>query len=231
MERRKRYPIIDGMKLCSKCNTVKPITEYSPAKNTKGEPIYRCHCKDCMREYYLNMRRAKGVQLNKWYPVIDGCKQCTRCNQIKPINQFGKMTRNISGLRAACKECDLERALIYRRAQGRVPNTFVAHPVIDGIKKCHMCLEDLSVDKFQVNKKGYMKHSCKKCNLVLQKPQRHRYYKRDSEELNDRYLTMVLSANNKNGMHIHKKDIPQEVFNILRTKIKLERELKQLKNQ
>jgi hypothetical protein len=232
MERRKRYPVIDGMKLCSKCNTTKTVSEFRKSKNSKGESSYRGHCKQCQISYYEKRRRAEGVKPNKWYPVIDGSKQCTICNKVKPVDQFGKHSRNISGLRANCKECTLEKSLQWRRAKGMVPNTFVAHPIIDGIKKCHVCLEDLPVDNFYVNKKGYMKHSCKKCNLALQRPYREKYYKRDSEELTDEYLRMVLNANSvKYGRpQIHKKDIPQEVFDVLRNKLNLQRELRQLKS-
>jgi hypothetical protein len=225
MERRKRYPVIDGMKLCSKCNTVKPITEYSPAKNAKGESIYRYHCKECMRVYYTNSRRSKGVQASKHYPIIDGHKECTRCSQVKPVIEFRKMTRNISGIRSHCIQCDLERTLAYRRAKGKLPNTFVAHPVVDGVKKCHVCLKNLSVDNFYVNKKGYMKHSCKKCNIELQRPYRNQYYKRDSEQLTDGYIGMVL----RKHVNLHLKDIPKDLIDITRKKIKLQRELKQLK--
>jgi hypothetical protein len=135
------------------------------------------------------------------------------------------MTRNISGIRAHCIQCDLERCLAIRRAQGKVPNTFIDHPVIDGIKKCYMCLKDLSVDNFYVNKKGYMKHSCKKCNLELQRPHRDKYYKRDSEQLTDGYIGMVL----RKHVNLHLKDMPKELIDITRKKIKLQRELKQLK--
>ena len=145
MERRKRYPIIDGMKLCSKCKTVKPITEYSPGKNIKGEPIYRCHCKDCMRIYYTNKNRSKGVQPKKYYPIIDDHKECVRCNQVKPVDQFRKSNIYKSGIRGHCIECDLKENLQWRRAKGMVPKTFVAHPVIDGLKQCYICNKNLSV--------------------------------------------------------------------------------------
>lgn len=221
---KKYYPVIDGMKLCGKCNVTKPISEYSNN---------RCHCKDCMRVYYTKQRRAKGVQLNKWYPVIDGCKQCTRCNQIKLVVEFGKMSRNLSGLRPHCSACDLEKGLQWRRAKGMVPKTFIAHPIIDGLKQCYICNENLSVEQFSVNSKGHMGHSCKACNRKKDRPYRIKYYKRDSEGLTDEYLRMVLNANaaRYDRIHIHKKDIPQELFDMLRNKIKLQRELKQLKNQ
>lgn len=219
---KKYYPVIDGMKLCSKCNVTKPISEYSNN---------RCHCKECMIVYYTKQRRARGVQFNKWYPVIDGCKQCTRCNQIKPVVEFGTMSRNLSGLRPHCSACDLEKSLQWRRAKGMVPNTFIAHPIIDGLKQCYVCNENLAVNKFLVNKKGYTTHSCRTCTLKKERPLHHKYYKRSSEQLTDGYLTMVLSSRSKNGTYIRKEDIPQNLFNMLRTKLKLQRELRQLKNQ
>ena len=224
--RKLKNPVIDGHKKCGVCHTVKPVDAFSMKKSLHGELFHISKCKECICVYSTKLKRSLGVQPKKLYPIIDGCKQCTLCDKVKPVDQFGKMTRNISGLRAACKECELEKSLIYRRAQGRVPNTFVVHPIIDGIKKCHICLKDLSIDNFYVNKKGYMKHSCKKCNLVLQKPLRQKYYKRDSEQLTDEYLRMVIFKH----IPIKKKDIPEDIFHIFREKIKIQRELRQLNN-
>jgi len=221
-----KYPAIDGMKICSKCNTTKTVSEFRKSKNSKGESDYRGHCKQCQISYYEKRRRAQGVKPNKWYPVIDGSKQCTLCNKVKPVDQFGKMTRNISGLRPHCRECGLEKSLQWRRAKGMVPNTFVAHPVIDGMKKCYMCLEDLPLDRFYVDNKGYITHSCRTCDCNREKPYRQKCYKRDSEQLTDGYIGMVL----RKYVNLHLKDMPQELIDITRKKIKLQRELRQLKS-
>jgi len=213
---KKYYPVINGMKLCGKCNVTKPISEYSNN---------RCHCKECMIVYYIKKRRAKGVKLNKWYPVIDGCKQCTRCNEVKPITNFYKRAINKSGLLGHCIECDLQEALKWRRAKGMIPNVEIRYPIIDGFKKCYLCNENLAVEKFSI-KDGNLRHSCKTCNLKKDKPYRIKYYKRDSEGLTDGYLAMVI----RRHVPIHKKDIPEDIFHIFREKIKIQRELKQLKS-
>lgn len=223
--RKLRNPIIDGHKKCGVCYTVKPVDEFSMKKSLHGEMFHRSKCKQCVRDYTTKRNRSLGVQPNKWYPIIDGHKQCTRCNHVKPVDQFRKMTRNMSGIRAHCIECDLEKSLEYRRAKGMVPKTFVAHPIIDGLKQCYLCNENLSVEKFSLNSRGHMLHSCKACNREKEKPYRHKYRKRDHEEITDGYVAAIIRRNTK----VQKKDIPQELLDMYRTRIKLKRELKQLK--
>lgn len=224
--RKLRNPVIDGHKKCGICNTIKPIDAFYMKKSLHGEIFPKSKCKECTRDYATRRNRSLGVQPNKWYPIIDGSKQCTLCNKVKPIDQFGKHSRNISGIRCHCKECELKRNLKYRRAKGAVPNVEVAHPIIDGLKQCYVCNENLSVEKFSVNKKGYMTHSCRKCNIKRDRPLRHKYYKRDSEQLTNEYLGMVI----RKHISIKKKDIPEDIFHVFREKIKLQRELRQLKS-
>jgi len=224
--RKLRNPIIDGHKKCSVCHTVKAVDAFSMKKSLHGEMFHKSKCKECIRAYSTKLKRSLGIQPTKCYPIIDGCKQCTRCDKVKPIDQFGKHSRNISGIRCHCKECEVERSLKHRRAKGAVPNVEVTHPIIDGLKQCYVCNENLSVEQFSVNKKGYMKHSCRTCNLKKEKPLRHKYYKRDSEGLTDNYLGMVI----RKHIPIKKKDIPEDIFHVFREKIKIQRELKQLKN-
>jgi hypothetical protein len=195
-------------------------------KSLHGEIFPKSKCKECTRAYAIRRNRSLGVQSNKCYPIIDGSKQCTICDKVKPIDQFGKHSRNISGIRCHCIECELERNLKYRRAKGAVPNVEVAHPIIDGLKQCYVCNENLSVEQFSVNKKGYMKHSCRTCNLKKERPLRHKYYKRNSKQLTDEYLGMVI----RKHVPIKKKDIPEDIFHVFREKIKLQRELRQLKS-
>ena len=38
-------------------------------------------------------------------PIIDGKKECTKCKQMVPIEQYGKLTRAKNGLKSACKPC------------------------------------------------------------------------------------------------------------------------------
>lgn len=224
--RKLRNPVIDGHKKCGVCNTVKTVDAFNMKKSLHGEMFHKSKCKECVRNSSTKRNRSIGVQPKKCYPIIDGCKQCTLCNKVKPVDQFRKMARNISGIRAHCIECDLEKGLKWRRAKGMVPNTFITYPVINGLKQCYMCNENLVVEQFSVNKKGYTSHSCKICDLKKEKPYRHKYYKRDSEQLTDEYLGMVI----RKHISIKKKDIPEEIFHVFREKIKLQRELRQLKN-
>jgi hypothetical protein len=37
----------------------------------------------------------------------DGLKQCRRCQDLKPVSEFYRDTRNTDGLKSYCKPCDL----------------------------------------------------------------------------------------------------------------------------
>ena len=44
-----------------------------------------------------------------------GYKQCTICNEIKPIDNFTKRSANRSGISCYCKSCNCQTAKNYRK--------------------------------------------------------------------------------------------------------------------
>ena len=85
----KRYKenLGEGLKRCSKCNTVFPI-ELFP-KNGKNR--VHSQCKEC-----------KNSQRRKEMNVV---KKCSKCKEIKDISMFWKNRSNNDGYHWHCKEC------------------------------------------------------------------------------------------------------------------------------
>ena len=62
-----------AVKTCTKCETVKPVTEFAKDAS-RGDNCQR-HCKDCERAY-KSERRERASELNKaWYIANKEAKQ------------------------------------------------------------------------------------------------------------------------------------------------------------
>lgn len=65
-----------------------------------------------------NRARALGLHRPKNYETVlrvrqETTQKCTCCKKIKPLNEFGKCSRNTRGVQATCKECRRE----YRKSE------------------------------------------------------------------------------------------------------------------
>ena len=97
----KRYKenLGEGLKRCSKCNTVFPI-ELFP-KNGKNRVHSQCkECKNSQRRKEMNV--VKEMNAVKEMNVV---KKCSKCKEIKDISMFWKNRSNNDGYHWHCKEC------------------------------------------------------------------------------------------------------------------------------
>lgn len=81
---------------CKKCDTVKPITEFSP-----GGKYHHYYCKAC------NAKKARAYAENMEpvdEPTVDE-KVCPGCMQNLPASNFHRATKTKTGLQTYCKEC------------------------------------------------------------------------------------------------------------------------------
>lgn len=116
------------MKKCSKCSEYKGFESFHKDKNSKDG--YKTWCKDCRKKEtkeYRQKYREKVLESKKeWYKktkteiefrnkkALDMIeKECTKCNNIKDINQFRQ--RANGGYYSVCKQCENESNKIYRK--------------------------------------------------------------------------------------------------------------------
>jgi RNase P subunit RPR2 len=212
-----KYSIIDGHKGCTKCDVIKPVAEFSI--NNKSKTGVSSQCKQCATVHRVKMRRAAGMPPNTWkaYPVIDGVKKCYKCLKDFSIDQF---TYKSKYLRHCCKECDLgtteERRVKYEAR-------YAKEKEIRSTRIKERRRDPEHMEKFRAWNKASNKKTHESGKWA-------EWYRKQSELLTDTYLLSVMNqrSSKKKNVYIPKADVSQEVFELLRTKIKLQRELRQL---
>ena len=211
------YEVIDGHKGCTKCHIVKPIDRFSIAKSKSG---LSSQCKDCATEHRIAVRRAAGMQPNKWkaYPVIDGVKKCYKCLKDFSIDQF---TYKSKYLRHCCKECDLGTT---EERRAKYEARYAKEKEIRSIRIAERRRDPKHRDKFIAWNKA--------SNKKTHESGRYReWYRKQSSEITDTYLMSILNRSFRNkSEYIPRAEVSQEVLELLRKQIKLKRELRQSKS-
>ena len=125
-------------KICSRCRVEKSIFEFSRDLNKKSGHISLC--KDCCKEKH---NEKPNINHRKNYTCEHGFKICRKCNEKKPLSNFGKSKNNRDGLNNKCKEC--------------FKNEYMATPGIEhrkkynspiGFKVCSTCEEMKPISYF-----------------------------------------------------------------------------------
>ncbi|RYE97732.1 MAG: hypothetical protein EOO77_38530, partial [Oxalobacteraceae bacterium] len=93
-------------------------------------------------------------------------KQCFRCGEKKPIEQFSPCRHDKSGLYSYCKACvnEAHRKQHFAK-QGRVPPESLP-PVADGFKRCYTCKSTkplIAFAKHRSARDGY-RGTCRDCS-------------------------------------------------------------------
>jgi hypothetical protein len=98
---RKRVEVVDGMKTCSKCNRLLPVSEFHVHSQTSSG--LASACKSCssaaFKATYVPTVRTTAIL------VVDGKKLCTGCDKVLPVSEFGKDKSTKTGLAHRCKKC------------------------------------------------------------------------------------------------------------------------------
>jgi hypothetical protein len=116
-------------KNCTKCSEWKPLEKFF--KSSKGTGGRDSKCKECQRLYYLINADREKERSRKWYAdrkgvpvtpqkivivstrIINDCevdgKECTKCNEWKPLNKFSTDKKGTGGFKSECKECSAKR--------------------------------------------------------------------------------------------------------------------------
>jgi hypothetical protein len=234
------YAVIDGHKECTKCHIIKPVCDYQIRNNKNGSSTPEANCRKCKAEYINNLRRSRGVQVRKRYPIIDDHKECTACNINKHVSEY--YMKADGKIFAKCSLCMIEYHEKNRRVIGMKKN--YKFPIIDGIKKCSKCFIDKPVIEYL---KGM--HHCKKCYIEpiikrrkevyneYDKIRSRVYYNNNKEKVSNRYRThwnktkenvgdSYIKALLTGNTTIKRADIPPELIEIKRKQVLLSRQIK-----
>ena len=100
------------IKWCPQCQQYLPCDEfYRNAAQSDGLAPY---CKPCWREFcrVRHARLREGMQDKRRRQPKEDAKQCSRCQEVKPVSDFYKSDQWIDGLHVYCKKC----VLAYQKA-------------------------------------------------------------------------------------------------------------------
>lgn len=96
---------------CSTCKVEKPESEFHRSRSVKRGFQYACKaCQNVKSEKRRQERIAMGPI------IIRTSKTCCKCNNTKPISQFGVYRSSADGYLSYCKPCWLQ---ITKAAQAR----------------------------------------------------------------------------------------------------------------
>lgn len=116
-EVRKRYPrprpsletVPTATKRCSQCGETKPLEQFRA--NSVSRDGHHSFCVPC-QDAYLQRRRPR----RRPPKPPKGYQRCSGCQQVKPIDDFGRDRSRPTGRRAPCKVCARADRLRQRRS-------------------------------------------------------------------------------------------------------------------
>jgi len=95
------------------CGEEKPISEFQFSNEEKG--TYQVQCKSCRNKMRRDKTQERKDKWNKENGITSGVnKKCSKCKEVKPVNEFGKLNKRKDGLKELCKECKRKETKEYR---------------------------------------------------------------------------------------------------------------------
>ena len=94
---------MNDFKICTKCNIEKDIKYFEFRSDTNK---YRNYCKKCNKGY-LTTRDEKLNIINTLF--LEGLKECSKCKEIKILDEFNNDKVTITGKTSYCKKCISEK--------------------------------------------------------------------------------------------------------------------------
>jgi len=132
-------------KACISCKFIKTLDNYQTRKRYNLEKTeytikYLGNCRPCEKERIKKWKHEKrGVKSwsERMIENIDE-KECTNCNVVKDISQFGNRTKNLGVFpKSHCKQCEMITIRDKRKEQGLEKRNFNK---CDYCKNCEYCL-------------------------------------------------------------------------------------------
>ena len=148
-------------KVCTKCNQIKPLTEYRKNKLTSDGLQNDCKsCKLIIDKRYRD--NNKQINANKIYNEND-VKICSKCKLSKPLKEYQKDITKSDGFRPSCKQCDSIINKHYRNniRQMNANRIFTENDV----RICSTCKQQKLYTEFykSIYEKSGLESYCKDC--------------------------------------------------------------------
>lgn len=199
---------VPATKVCSQCHKEKPLTEFYRQSNLPDG--HKKLCKACCKN---TLHIDNIVQL----PLCFEVKQCNKCLEMKPLDQFAIQKEGKMGRASYCKDCFSARHK--ERYSKHVPLPDVA----PGNKLCRKCLVEKPLTEFsrQANSRDKYNSQCKACvsyrqyvvnreqSLARMKrayEQNKEHYRatqrKNYEENKERYTAYVRQWQQENYLHV-----------------------------
>jgi hypothetical protein len=217
--KKEKSKVIDGHKLCSKCNEILPVGNFR--ENLKIKSGLHSQCNSCKDTYVKKLPSSK---------VVDGHKICRKCNVLLPVNKFRENLNIKSGLHSYCIDCCIVPKKV-REPKIIIPKIKEVKPprIVDGKCVCKTCKLLLPIDDFYKRKTGSIRTDCKKCvlehNRELRKTNRYkgRYKEYQKEyEKTKRYKKRIIREQEK-LIKKQEKEKELELLKIQKENIRLEK--------
>lgn len=144
-------------KFCRNCKINKPLTEYH--KSNKSIDGYQWQCIQCHRNRFC--KKKYGVELNELTSL-----ECNTCKIIKPIIDFNKSSKRVSGRQLNCKSCESQyyvSSISWKPEKEEI--------TLDSIRSCKGCAKEQIVSEFPKQKGNHLDKSyfCAQCTYKFKK--------------------------------------------------------------
>ena len=154
-------------KVCTKCNQNKSLSEYNKDKSKSSG--FRNNCKLCESIAEKQFRdNNRHINANKIYNEND-VKQCSKCEQNKPLTDYQTNITTVDGLQSCCKSCQSITDKCYRDNNRQI-NSNKIYKENDG-KICSKCQQSKLLTEFNKDnrKSDGLQCSCKSCKSIVAK--------------------------------------------------------------
>jgi 5-methylcytosine-specific restriction endonuclease McrA len=167
-------------KRCTKCDEIKPVSAFSKQKSRKdGHQIY---CKVCHKQYsttYIKANEDHILQRN-----LPEQKRCTKCGEVKPLDEFALRKGQKDGRRNECKACKSQIDKAYRTTNAdakRANDRAYQIANADKIREYKKNYRANNIDKLREKDRAY-----REANKDKLRGQHQAYYRAHSEAIRAR---------------------------------------------
>jgi hypothetical protein len=182
-------------KKCTKCFEILTLDKFNKDKTNKNGLCYQC--KKCKFNATKKLRELRKELVKE----IITEKICTRCKELKTINNFCKCKTNKDGFNVYCKKCrnlnDKDRKI------NRQENVIIIKDNYN--KKCTICDEVKFCKDFKINRKSSdnFSHICISCSPInnwskeKQRESEKKYRLNNPEKIKEKYKRQSLKINRR----------------------------------